>query len=161
MALKIFLKTERVLVHIEMVHMPSLENWEWGLKIFCGTNSHHPCGPSLATTDKQHTTTYKQHTIQTYICSFSSSAHFIRWPKCSHNSTHRLYIYSWYQKSRQHRNASSCIKPTTSPSSHISDKVTSHLQWGTNPLLYVNPYANTILIEQCKMSFSELLKRLA
>ena len=30
-----------------MVHMPSLENWEWGLKIFDGApcNSHHPCGP--------------------------------------------------------------------------------------------------------------------
>jgi len=25
-----------------MVYMPSLEIWEWGLKIFDGTNSHHP-----------------------------------------------------------------------------------------------------------------------
>ena len=23
--------------------MPSLEDWRWGLKIFCGTNSNHPC----------------------------------------------------------------------------------------------------------------------
>ena len=61
-----------IYMYKKMFDMPSLENWEWSLKIFDGTNSHHPCEPFTIYTHTQHTT--HTHTKPPYVyCSTNYS----------------------------------------------------------------------------------------
>ena len=128
--------------------MPSFENWEWGFKIFDGTNSHHPCEPSTIYKIYKliHTHTHT-HTKPTYVyCSTNYSPS---------GSKGKGLNGSWISclNSYPTTTGGSLVKKnylSTNPTgSDLSCKVIPHLQWYAYPLLNMGLYTYIIFTQLC------------
>ena len=130
-----------------MVYMPSLEIWEWGLKIFDGTNSHHSCRPSTTythyyTTNREHKPSLSSHDLPLQRNMVQAAATY----SCTHIASARDDVRLHAHKP-QHLDVPFFIK------------VMSGLQWQAHTLMNISPYTYTILIKQHSMSFGKLFKR--
>ena len=119
-----------------MVHMPSLEIWEWGLKIFCGM-------PTL-TTHVNHLlfTQHKQHKAANLVHMHLKS------------STEKMVAVGIQRSCK----IQLCTRPLLVVICLDSSCLTTN-GMQIDPFMHMRSYTNTILAKQCFMSSHKLLEK--